>query len=163
MSSFKLKSIGVIALILWALGLIWIATQTTLSKCYSVAFREKVMMPKILPTLKMKALGSSMDTTCHWLFQKYVASPWEEYWVKNVEYLQDDVCAAANKERDRINEWVSSGLQNKEADPLQLPDSTFSRFHFVNNCTSEELIDYIEPLAGLTRHPYYCLKVIAVN
>jgi hypothetical protein len=79
--------------------------------------------------------------------------------MKNVEKLQDKVCEEANKDRERIEEWVDNCQKNKGADPVNLPSSTFSRFHFANNCTGEELIDYIEPLAGLTRHPYYCLKV----
>lgn len=41
---------------------------------------------------------------------------------------------------------------------VELPESIFSQFVFQNNCTGEIVSDYIEPLAGLTRSPFFCLK-----
>ena len=40
----------------------------------------------------------------------------------------------------------------------ELPESIFSKFVFQNNGTREVISDNIEPLAGLTRSPFFCLK-----
>jgi hypothetical protein len=154
---------GVIAVILAAVGITWNVANITRVECGSIPDVDllEFRLPRKLEAHSPVAT-QYLDKTCLWVFQKYVPSPWEDFWVENIQKLQDNVCEEANKERERIDEWVDGGLKNKVADPLVLPTSTFSRFHFLNNCTGEELIDYIEPLAGLTRHPFYCLKVTAL-
>ena len=126
---------------------------------------NSVQVPIDTPLLGLKHKPGELerDRSCSWVFKKYVPSPWEARWVKNVGKLQDNVCEEANRDRDRIDEWVDGGLRNKESPPLTLPSSTFSQFYFVNDCTGEELTDYIEPLAGLTRHPFFCLKTSEAN
>jgi hypothetical protein len=101
---------------------------------------------------------SSSDAVCAWTFQTYIPSPWEMAWVDNVSQLQDRVCDESNNAVDRIEEWVSISLKNVNAPPPAFPLETFSQFIFQNNCTGAVSVDYVEPLAGLTRHPYFCLK-----
>ena len=83
---------------------------------------------------------------CGWKFQRYLPSAWEAEWTAGVGVLQDRVCAHTDPERSAA--WVERKMDS----------GVFSQFIFVNVCTGEQLVDYIEPLAGLTRHPFFCLK-----
>lgn len=96
-------------------------------------------------------------TICHWKFVKFHPSPYERYWTENVVTLQNDVCAESNKQILEVEEWMAHAVTsaNHQED---LPESVFSKFEFQNNCTGETVTDYIEPLAGLTRSPFFCLK-----
>ena len=92
---------------------------------------------------------------CRWDFLEYRASEYEQFWVNNVKNLQDgDICSESNKHVTEIDQWMALATSGHATLPL----SVFSRYVFRNNCSGEELVDYIEPLAGLTRSPLYCLK-----
>jgi len=95
---------------------------------------------------------------CNWKFLKYVQSEQKLYWMHNIKALQDNVCAESNKDHAIIEDWVHYTTLNlyKKADLSA--SSSLSKFYFQNNCTGKILTDFIEPLQGLTRHPYYCLK-----
>jgi hypothetical protein len=95
---------------------------------------------------------------CSWIFQTYEPSPFENYWVKNIKEFQNNICEESNKVIDKVDEWVSTALINVNTEPENLSNKIFSKFIYKNDCTSEISIDFVEPLAGLTRHPYYCLK-----
>jgi hypothetical protein len=88
----------------------------------------------------------SDGATCEWLFKGYTPSEWELEWVNGVETLQDKVCA--NTDPVRSDLWVNKAISS----------GVFSRFFFENSCTGQGLVQHIEPLAGLTRHPYFCLR-----
>jgi hypothetical protein len=90
---------------------------------------------------------------CRWQFVSYTPSAYETYWTKNIATLQLDVCGESNKQISRIVPWMTHVFDKKG-----LPESIFSKFLFQNNCTGETVTDYIEPLAGLMRNPYFCLK-----
>ena len=124
----------------------------------AIMSKSAILEEKLAEANRKISSNTKPNTACLWKFKSYVPSPWENFWVKNVKLLQDNVCEEANKEVGHISEWVKGAKKNIFANPFELPSSTFSQFHFVNTCTGEELVDYIEPLAGLTRHPYYCLK-----
>jgi len=91
---------------------------------------------------------------CHWAFVRYSPSPYELSWTDHIRARQERVCAESNRQTEEIAVWMMSPDTAAGA----LPEAVFSHFTFRNNCTGEELVDYIEPLAGLTRSPYFCLK-----
>jgi hypothetical protein len=83
---------------------------------------------------------------CVWRFVNYSPSAYEKRWIDNIAELQHKVCEESNKELTEIEAWMG-----------HLTPTIFSHFVFENNCTGERIVDYIEPLAGLTRSPRYCL------
>ena len=93
--------------------------------------------------------------SCQWKFIKYTPSAYEQYWTENVATLQHDVCAASNRQLEEVNEWTK---QTSSEAPHDFTTNIFSKFTFQNKCTGEITTDYIEPLAGLTRSPLYCLR-----
>lgn len=94
--------------------------------------------------------------SCRWTFVKYTPSPYEQYWADNIASLKGDVCTESNKQRNEIDTWAN--LSSSNGAPRELPTSVFSLFTFQNECTGEVSTDYIEPLAGLTRSPLFCLR-----
>lgn len=97
-------------------------------------------------------------SSCAWQFVGYFPSEWEQHWVENVKKLQTRVCEESNKDLGRISAWVDVASANMERPTSPLSVEVFSRFVFQNNCTEDFSYDFIEPLSGLTRHPYFCLK-----
>ena len=91
------------------------------------------------------------EQKCEWVFSQYVSSPWEYEWHKNIDRFQNDVCAFTKRDEKKCYEWIQS-LTNGG-----FPMDIFSYFVFDNNCTNEVRLHFIEPLVGLTRHPYFCL------
>jgi hypothetical protein len=83
---------------------------------------------------------------------RYSPSPYELSWTDHIRARQERVCAESNRQTEEIAVWMGPATAGA------LPESVFSHFTFRNNCTGEEVVDYIEPLAGLTRSPYFCLK-----
>ena len=158
---FSIMAVLVTIQVLVAVKYGTVSTKTCVQeKIEALEFENALYKAKLAHAISTTP-SSRISMSCHWNFKMYTPSSWEKYWVKNVKRLQDRVCEEASKDQERISEWVNGTRKNNAGDPMQLPTSTFSRFKFVNNCTGEELVDYIEPLAGLTRHPYYCSKVIA--
>lgn len=100
---------------------------------------------------------SSSSRACHWAFVQYLPSPYESYWTQNIASLQTDVCTESNKQSAEIEGWMTHARLSS-SNPTELPGSIFSKFIFRNNCTGEIVTDYIEPLAGLTRSPLFCMK-----
>ena len=93
---------------------------------------------------------------CLWLFHEYKPSAFEEDWVKNVQNYQGNACGQENMDMSVATQWVDGATAYNNGNTSLI--SAFSRYTFRNNCSGEISVDYIEPLAGLTRHPYYCLK-----
>lgn len=84
---------------------------------------------------------------CSWKFGGYTPSEWEAEWLAHVSEWQGDVCA--HVDAAKADAWVESRNDN---------EGIFSRMEYVNSCTGERLVELIEPLVGLTRHPYFCSK-----
>ena len=103
------------------------------------------------PTKRLQIVRDS----CRWNFVKYTPSAYEKYWTDNIATLQANVCEESNKQIAEINEWIKQSSSNDS--PHDFPTSIFSQFTFQNECTGEVSTDYIEPLAGLTRSPMFCL------
>ena len=89
---------------------------------------------------------------CKWRFVDYTPSPYEKHWVDNIDDLQTKVCEESNKQTREISTWTDN-FSSKHP-----PSDVFSFFTFQNECTGETSVDYIEPLAGLTRSPLFCLR-----
>lgn len=89
---------------------------------------------------------------CQWEFVRYTPSVYELSWTDNIKERQENVCPESNKQLEEVETWMTYANSDR------MPESVFSLFVFRNNCTGEKVVDYIEPLAGLTRSPYYCLK-----
>jgi hypothetical protein len=106
------------------------------------------------PTSDQKTPSPKIPTVCHWIFIKYTPSEYELHWSENIKSLQNNVCSESNKQTSEINAWMAETTSDRTA----FPESVFSKFTFQNNCTGEIVTDYIEPLAGLTRSPLFCLK-----
>ena len=83
---------------------------------------------------------------CSWVFDEYIQSPWETDWTSGVASLQADVCGHTDPEKSRA--WIEDR-----------DDAVLSHFRFTNSCASDHIMMVpIEPLVGLTRHPYFCLR-----
>ena len=89
---------------------------------------------------------------CQWEFVRYTPSVYELSWTDNIRERQGNVCLESNKQLMEVETWMTYANSDR------MPESVFSLFVFRNNCTGEKVVDYIEPLAGLTRNPYFCLK-----
>jgi hypothetical protein len=93
---------------------------------------------------------------CEWKFLSYTPSPYETFWVENIASLQVNVCKFSNRQLTQVTEWIEHSRQSDT--PHAFPARIFSYFLFQNQCTGETIMDFIEPLAGLTRSPLYCLN-----
>ena len=92
---------------------------------------------------------------CPWIFIEYTPSAYEKYWTDNIAALCRDACTESNKQLAEVEEWIRQASSNDK--PHDFPTNVFSYFKYRNDCTGEISIDYIEPLAGVTRSPYFCL------
>ena len=99
---------------------------------------------------KQLDLSNQFSSGCKWRFESYTPSPYEKYWTDNIEHLQKNVCEESNKQTREISTWMHTSKE-------EVPSDVFSFFTFQNECTGEVSVDYIEPLAGLTRSPLFCL------
>ena len=115
--------------------------------CFLVVIFTVANQNRHVHPVKSGCIGS-MPPTCHWVFNQYYPSAYEKYWTDNIVMLQDSVCAESNKQLREIEQWMD----------LEIHESVFSRMKFTNNCTGEVTFESIEPLAGLLRNPYFCLK-----
>mmetsp|Transcript_45256 Transcript_45256/g.104983 ORF Transcript_45256/g.104983 Transcript_45256/m.104983 type:complete len:373 (-) Transcript_45256:27-1145(-) len=110
---------------------------------------------------------------CKWKFKQYIASELEEKWWQVVDRVGDNPCdavrttfaeyfarykAAIHAGRLASNGVIAEGQCNclKSAEPESFDQTVFSRFEYENECTSEMAYSYIEPLAGILRHPEVC-------
>ena len=117
----------------------------------SLSFLEKNQLdPCNVPNPNNSRRSSPhVAAACQWQFVKYSPSSYELYWTEDIEKLQTAVCEHSNLQPEKAYQW---GVRTEHR-----PTSIFSYFTFKNNCTGETLTDFIEPLAGLTRSPLYCL------
>ena len=125
--------------------------------CPSRAVPTRMMMPFAATFLAMCVVLAAMYLLvlprrglvpaqgCEWRFERYEPSAWEANWTAGVAGLQADVCARTDSAAAAA--WVE-----------RLDDAVLSHFYFVNSCSGERLVQRVEPLAGLTRHPYFCLR-----
>lgn len=109
---------------------------------------EPIAVPEPLEISK----GSDI---CPWVFIEYTPSAYEKYWTDNIAALCRDACTESNKQLAEAEEWIRQSSSNDK--PHDFPTNVFSYFKYRNDCTGEISIDYIEPLAGVTRSPYFCL------
>mmetsp|Transcript_35624 Transcript_35624/g.83327 ORF Transcript_35624/g.83327 Transcript_35624/m.83327 type:complete len:458 (+) Transcript_35624:119-1492(+) len=117
--------------------------------------------------------------TCRWNFVRYIPSKLEETWWQGVDDFGapgKDVCKAANSAL--FSKWFdayaqacpNSAMMVSDKGPWPMCDckksevnaskifdpEIFSRFEYVNECTKEVRYSFIEPLAGILRHPACC-------
>lgn len=108
-----------------------------------------------------EAAAAAAAAACGPRFLRYEASPLEADWVANVARYQDDVCGHFARQRAQGEAWVSAVAA---AGAREFSPEIFS-FHVFGGdpCAAaaaegkEERFP-IEPLAGLTRHPFMCLR-----
>jgi hypothetical protein len=122
-----------------------------------------VNIPRLLSTCISNNAALSNTRTkpvrpdCQWEFASYTPSQYETYWVNNIQSLQDNVCTESNKQKHEIDVWLQYIHDVNTGQNKLLPDpEVFSFFTFESQkCGSLKL--FIEPLAGLTRSPLYCM------
>ena len=107
-----------------------------------------VMMLGIVGLLRSQR---NLNEQCVWKFIRYTPSDYEKHWNDNIATLQKDVCGETKKQAAQANEWMS------HASLPELSSRIFSHFQYQNNCTGQVTTKSIEPLAGLTRSPFYCI------
>jgi len=110
---------------------------------------------------------------CKWKFKRYIASELEEKWWEVVDKVGDKPCeavkttfseyftrykAAIHAGQLASNSMVAEGQCDCAggAEPGSFDQTVFSRFEYQNECTSDMAYSYIEPLAGILRHPEVC-------
>jgi hypothetical protein len=93
-------------------------------------------------------------------FIDYNPSSYEKHWTDNIanfvhkqEFKKDIICEETRKQSAEADKWI----QHTSSPHGTADSSIFSYFRFRNNCTGEIIVDYIEPLVGLTRSPYLCI------
>mmetsp|Transcript_1897 Transcript_1897/g.4158 ORF Transcript_1897/g.4158 Transcript_1897/m.4158 type:complete len:442 (-) Transcript_1897:141-1466(-) len=116
----------------------------------------------------------SDSRSCRWEFRRYIPSVLEEQWWKVVDTHGADPCPAATGGFKEYFDLYFEAIAQSEATPdAQLPyggckcdkglkpqaldPRVFSRFEYINSCTKEVEYSYIEPLAGILRHPSTCI------
>ncbi|CAM9572071.1 unnamed protein product [Chrysoparadoxa australica] len=99
-----------------------------------------------------------------WTFERYESSEWEQSWRENVvrwSKSTESLCGEMKRTKDLVDTWIE-GVAESHAEgcggqtaALGRGRNTqvFSTYTHKNSCTGEVSTTYIEPLAGLTRHP----------
>ena len=107
-------------------------------------------------------------TQCPWRFKEYISSPYELEWEQNIGAWQERVCARMSDpdqigKGDRWAEYVVALNQNDRGilgtnTTIDQINEILSRFVYERECDNATRLIYIEPIAGLTRHPYFCTR-----
>lgn len=144
-------------------------TDSTLSTIFSSNFLQN----------ETTSTSVSRSSQCAWIFAAYHASKFEVEWSNNIVVNQENVCSQLQtKYKGFVDEYLTassmltpdsanSNLKNtKCADsdhPRTLSNNTFSAFEYEWRCQvqdsapdSRSKFIFIEPLAGLLRHPLSC-------
>eukprot|EP00760_Papus_ankaliazontas_P012455 PhM_4_TR15302/c0_g1_i1/m.37854 len=123
---------------------------------------------------------------CKYVFKRYEPSPWEARWARNISYYEKNVCKSLlgedkplvdiyvqNLPKCTINSLATDGKPLRSYCPEpQAPEPfderVFSKYHYQLECDSAAALEasglpvhqvsYIEPLAGMLRHPQICEK-----
>ncbi|KAG5178779.1 hypothetical protein JKP88DRAFT_168563 [Tribonema minus] len=98
---------------------------------------------------------------CELKFVRYEPSRWEDTWREHVsEWSSDELelCRRMVNDIDKVRLWETGAEHSQKGcgllDPaLSHSPHVFSRFVYEDTCTGQTVETYIEPLAGLTRHP----------
>lgn len=121
---------------------------------------------------------------CDWKFVSYHPSEYEVAWKKDILINQDAVCKQQDTTyKHYVDEYLNSSrlLTTQEfpgtwqmkkcsretyAEPATLPKRTFSAFEYERTCTQPQSLKqnklvFIEPLAGVLRHPNACARARA--
>mmetsp|Transcript_49667 Transcript_49667/g.118288 ORF Transcript_49667/g.118288 Transcript_49667/m.118288 type:complete len:412 (+) Transcript_49667:60-1295(+) len=111
-------------------------------------------------------------SNCTWKFLRYVPSKLEQDWWEQVDSIGRVPCTAVlttfkpafdiymeeiYKMRLAPNR-ISRGqcICHRGRTPMRFDPTVFSRFEYENTCTHEVEESFIEPLAGVLRHPSVC-------
>jgi hypothetical protein len=127
-----------------------------------------------------EAKVASPHSSCRWVFVQYHPSPLEERWSTGVAHYQHAVCDAMRTEfKSEFAEYESilehlptNNAPNESAlpaecatrprQPRKFDERVFSRFEYGLKCDGVLRADqprqfvFIEPLAGMLRHPLVC-------
>lgn len=120
---------------------------------------------------------------CWWSFVAYHASEYESKWLLDIEINQEDVCGRQEQVyKLYVDEYIGarrllvpdqppseppldqcsiSNMSKTFSSPKKLPPRAFSKFEFEWKCHAAlsntlKTFLYIEPLAGVLRHPISC-------
>mmetsp|Transcript_47599 Transcript_47599/g.113126 ORF Transcript_47599/g.113126 Transcript_47599/m.113126 type:complete len:431 (-) Transcript_47599:58-1350(-) len=120
---------------------------------------------------------------CRWEFRQYIPSKLEAEWWTVVDENGADPCPAAKSLKstdlnfkqyfDKYFQAIYDGEATpdqkvpygrcdckKGLRPQALDPTVFSRFEYINSCTQEVQYTFIEPLAGVLRHPSTCFDYL---
>ena len=128
---------------------------------------EVVMIPNTpQATPPMAAPPRRARASCPWQFQTYTPSPFETDYYKRSDAELKYPCKLLKqhfpKENDEFFKTTSLihnpplGSVRCDLQPIQPPESIYSFSVYKNNCTGETKKLYLEPLAGVLRHPGTC-------
>jgi len=101
---------------------------------------------------------------CTWVFSRYIPSAYELEWLSNIQQWQHSVCDHMRlvEQLAKSERWLEyTRLFNSREHQLlnlTLVEQVLSRFEYQRRCDGAERTVYIEPLAGLTRHPRFCTE-----
>lgn len=125
------------------------------------------------PLVRRRVRGAVSDglPTCGWEFSRYVASPFERQWAAGIATYQHDICNSLNttfaaahaaylQHLDRCaphNVRPAPVATCEPVDgPLGFPEAAFSYMEYLHTCTAATRRVFLEPLAGVLRHPKLC-------
>lgn len=123
---------------------------------YERILSDEPSVISLLPTSAPPSNGITSESICEWRFVRYRPSKYELHWVENIRVLQGRVCEESNSQSVEAREWIRQAEENARGNSI-LSSGIFSSLEFRNTCTGQSLVDFIEPLAGLTRSPVFCM------
>jgi hypothetical protein len=111
---------------------------------------------------------------CQWIFKQYHPSVYELEWMRNITINQEDVCGRSTTTYKAFHDAYMDSIENishltsetkiSNCPELLIPidlshGPVFSRFEYEANCNEGQVMySYIEPLAGVMRHPEVCVN-----
>jgi len=110
---------------------------------------------------------------CPWIFKRYIPSELEAKWWEVTQKVGHKPCDAAESQFkeyfNRYKQAIKEGKMvpdkveayggcscEKSAEPVAFDPTVFSQFEYENACSKAVKYSYIEPLAGILRHPDSC-------
>lgn len=116
-----------------------------------------------LSSLLLLVLSPAGCSICVSRFVEYIPSQFEATWVANVRLWENKLTEVCKKEMNKniFHLWITELHANRLANhDVHYNQEVFSRFIYEKFCEGGRINEtvYIEPLAGLTRHPYFILE-----
>ncbi|XP_055350092.1 uncharacterized protein LOC129596770 [Paramacrobiotus metropolitanus] len=104
-------------------------------------------------------LQNTQTSQCRLNFISYHSSQLEDSWLRRIKEWQIDPCSVFPEQKREAEVWINYSTSTDFSRPdFSPPRNIFSFFRYKRSCDGGEVIVHVEPLAFLTRHPFFCSK-----